>query len=113
MHKKSFNKPDEIRNPSVNTKVEVIKIADVELHHATFQPGWKWSVDVKPSAGTEYCQVHHLLYGISGRLNTVMADGTEIEMGPNDVLDIPPGHDGSVVGNEPFVCIDLGGAIRS
>ncbi|MGD0805587.1 MAG: hypothetical protein ABSA11_16120 [Candidatus Bathyarchaeia archaeon] len=28
-------------------------------------------------------------------------DGQEIELGPGDVVDIPPGHDGWVVGNEP------------
>ena len=30
-------------------------------------------------------------------------DGQEIEFGPGDAFDIPPGHDGLVVGNEPAV----------
>jgi hypothetical protein len=39
-----------------------------------------------------------------------MADGKEMELGPGDVVVIPPGHDAWVVGNEPVVAIDWGGA---
>jgi len=109
MEKKSFNSPDETRKPSSKTQVQVIKIGGGELHHATFAPGWKWSDDVKPAVGTDTCQVHHLLYGISGHLKTVLSDGTEIDLDPGDVIDIPPGHDAWVVGDEPFVGLDLGG----
>ena len=30
----------------------------------TFEPGWRWSRDVKPIAGTESCQTRHLGYTI-------------------------------------------------
>lgn len=30
-------------------------------------------------------------------------DGQELEFGPGDVADIPPGHDGWVIGNEPAI----------
>lgn len=109
MQKKSFNSPDETRTPSSKTKVDVIKINGGELHHATFQSGWKWSVDIKPVAGTDSCQVHHILYGISGQLKTVLNDGTEMDLNPGEVIDIPPGHDGWVVGDEPFVGVDVAG----
>ena len=109
MEKKSFDSPDETRAPSPKTKIEVIRIGGGELHHATFQPGWKWSVDVKPAVGTDSCQVHHLLYCISGNLKTVLNDGTEIDLDPGEVIDIPPGHDAWVVGDEPFVGVDMGG----
>ena len=39
-----------------------------------------------------------------------MADGSELEAGPSEVVDIPPGHDAWVMGNEPVVGIDLGSA---
>jgi hypothetical protein len=38
-----------------------------------------------------------------------MDDGTEMEFGPGDVGNIPPGHDAWVVGNEPAVMIDISG----
>jgi hypothetical protein len=109
MDKKSFNSPDEVRTPSAKTKIDVVKTSGGELHHATFQPGWKWSVDIKPVAGTDTCQVHHLLYAISGQLKTVLADGTEIDTVPGDIVDIHPGHDAWVTGEEPFEVIDMGG----
>src|SRR5471030_684086 len=109
MHKKNFNSPDKILAPSTKTEVKVVEIGDSELHRMTFQPGWKWSIDIKPLAKTASCQMHHLLFGISGHLHSVMEDGTELDMRSGDVLDIPPGHDGWVVGPEPFVCLDLAG----
>ena len=45
-----------------------------------------------------------------GRLGIRMDDGTEFISGPGDVLSIPSGHDGWVVGDEPVVVIDFHGA---
>lgn len=106
MQKKSFTSPDETKNLP-KTKQEILNMEDNTLTRITFDPGWKWSVDIKPVAGTDTCQAHHLLYGISGQLKTVMTDGTEAEMGPGDVVDIPPGHDAWVVGDSPFVALDI------
>jgi class 3 adenylate cyclase len=36
-----------------------------------------------------------------------MPDGTELEVGPGDVFEIPPGHDAWVVGDEPWVSVDF------
>lgn len=108
MQKKSFNTPDETRTPP-KTKVEVVKIGDNTLMRTTFEPGWKWSEHIKPTVGTDSCQVHHLVYAISGQMKAVMDDGTEIEVGPGDVADIPSGHDAWVVGDEPVVGIDIAG----
>jgi hypothetical protein len=41
-------------------------------------------------------------------MKVIMDDGTEIECGPGEVMAIPPGHDGEVVGDEPCVFIDFG-----
>jgi hypothetical protein len=30
-------------------------LGDVTLGRGTFEPGWQWSKDVKPIAGTESC----------------------------------------------------------
>lgn len=39
-----------------------------------------------------------------------MADGDEFEVGPGEVSYLEPGHDAWVIGNEPLVAIDWGGA---
>ena len=73
----------------------------------TYEPGWRWSVDVKPMAGTDSCQFHHFGVTLSGRLRVQMRDGTELEIGAGDVFEIPPGHDAWVVGDEPWVSVDF------
>jgi ketosteroid isomerase-like protein len=73
----------------------------------TFEPGWRWSSDVKPIAGTDSCQTRHLGYVISGRMHITADDGTESEVAAGDAFDLPPGHDAFVVGDEPCVMIDV------
>jgi quercetin dioxygenase-like cupin family protein len=107
--RKNFSSPDEVR-PITNGKVEVVGLGEVSAMRLTFEPGWQWSKDVKPVANTESCQVHHIGYQISGRLRVKLDDGTEMEYGPGDAYNIPPGHDGWVVGNDPAVGVDFRGA---
>ena len=86
---------------------QTVKVGTVTVSRATLEPGWRWSNYVKPIAGTDSCMVHHKGYGVSGRLHIVMDDGTEIEVGPGDAHDLPPGHDAWVVGDVPYVGIDF------
>ena len=108
MQTKSLNTPDEIRT-LLKTKVEVITFGDLSLMKVTFEPGWRWSEHVKPTAKTSSCEVSHVNYGVSGRLHVRMDDGTESEIGPGDVQLLPPGHDAWVVGDEPYVGLDFQG----
>jgi hypothetical protein len=108
MKKKSFLKPDEVRTFEKG-KLELVTIGTITFGRATFQPGWKWSVSVKPLVNTKSCEAPHLQYHVSGRLHVVMDDGSEDEFVPGDVSLLPPGHDGWVVGDEPVVVIDITG----
>lgn len=112
LEKKSFNAPDERRTPP-NTTMETVQFGDRMVARITYHPGWRWSNDIKPMAGTDLCQVNHFMYVLSGRTHVVMADGTEMDIGPGDLVTIPAGHDGWVVGDEPCVLLDFGGAVRS
>jgi len=109
MVKKRFDTPDETR-PIAKGKVEVVKLEDHQVMRTTFEPGWRWSESVKPIVKTDSCQVHHILYIISGRMAVRMNDGSAAEFGPGDVGVIPPGHDAWTVGDEPCVSLDFGGA---
>jgi ketosteroid isomerase-like protein len=73
----------------------------------TFEPGWRWSTDVAPIAGTTSCQIRHLGYVISGRMIVRGDDGIETPLAPGDVFDLPAGHDAWVVGDEPCVMVDI------
>ena len=102
LQKKNFSKPDEIQSPPC-VRVENIRIGDMTISKQTYQPGWQWSKHIKPTAKTNSCQVHHFEVWVSGKMRVRANYGQEIEFGPGDVTDIPPGHDGWVVGNEPAV----------
>jgi quercetin dioxygenase-like cupin family protein len=110
--KKSFNAPDETRTPP-NTKLEFVKFGDMTVARMTCLPGWRWSEHIRPMAGTDSCQGTHFSYVISGRLRTRMDDGTEFDIGPGDIAITAPGHDAWVIGDEPFVVLDIQGASRN
>ena len=86
------------------------KIGGDEVGRLVFEPGWRWSNDVKPIANTESCEAPHFQYHVSGRLAILMDDGTEFVAEPGDVTSLPSGHDAWVVGDEPAVVVDWFGA---
>ena len=78
--KKNFDAPDEVRPMADHGQVELVKLGDGVVGKATFEPGWRWSNDVKPVAGTDSCQVAHLGYVLSGHQAVRMDDGTEFRI---------------------------------
>lgn len=110
MVRRNLDAPDETRRFENNTgKLDVVNIDGSAVGRATFQPGWRWSKDVKPIAGTASCQAPHVGYFVSGRMKVVMDDGETLEFGPGDFAVIPPGHDAWVVGDQPCVMVDWHG----
>jgi len=57
----------------------------------------------------ESCQAHHSGVVLEGRLRVEMDDGSTLDLGANDVFDIPPGHDGWVVSEQPMRAINWSG----
>jgi len=109
--KKSFNAPDERRAPP-NMTMEIVRFGDRTVARVTYHPGWRWTKDIKPTAGTDLCQVNHFICVLSGRTHVVMAGGSEMDLEPGDIATVPAGHDAWVVGDEAFVFLDFGGAVR-
>ena len=106
---KSFAKPEEVRE-FPHGRAEILKVGNAEVGRLVFQPGWRWSKDVKPIANTKSCEAPHFQYHVSGKLAIKMDDGNEFVAGPGDVTSLPSGHDAWVVGSEPVVVIDWFGA---
>ncbi len=105
---KSFEKADEVRTFEKG-RIEFIHTPAGSVARLTFEPGWRWSEHVKPLAGTDWCEVRHFSYLVSGRIHIAMQDGTEFDMNPGQVSLLEAGHDAWVVGDEPAVFIDWGG----
>ncbi|HRO29608.1 MULTISPECIES: cupin domain-containing protein [Micrococcaceae] len=106
---KNVSAPDEVREFPLGTG-EIVTIGGGQVALITLQPGWKWSEHVKPVAGTDLCEAPHFQYMISGQVHIRMADGSEFDARAGDVVVVQPRHDAWVVGDEPAVTVDWGGA---
>jgi class 3 adenylate cyclase len=106
--RKNVDEPDEIVNfPNVQT--HIVHLGDLTVGRLVNQPGWRWSKDVRPTVGGEWCEIRHVGFVISGRLGIDFRDGSTVVFGPGDVFEIPPGHDGFTVGDEPVVQVEWSG----
>jgi class 3 adenylate cyclase len=110
VQQKNFDAPDEVRQFPKGT-VHLVRIGSVTLGRGVLEPGFRWSRSLKPIQGTASCQIHHLQLMLQGRFRVEMDDGETVEFGPGDVMNVPPGHDVWVVGDEPVVVIDVLGNI--
>lgn len=109
IRRRSFNDPEALRDLPL-AEIRIARSGSHTIGYATVQPGWRWSTHMGPGAGTTSCPVHHVQVFLSGRFAVRMDDGEEVEFGPLDVGDIPPGHDAWVVGNEPVHILDFAGS---
>jgi class 3 adenylate cyclase len=106
LSKKSFDAPDE-HVEMQGVTADVVEIADSTISRNAFQPGVhcpQISVEGKP-----LCMAHHTGYVVAGRLHVEMRDGSVMDVGPNEVFDIPPGHDGWVISDEPWLAVNWAG----
>jgi hypothetical protein len=103
---KNLDTPDDKRSFE-HGQLQIVNLTGATIVQGRLSPGWRWSTDIKPSAGTESCQVSHCGVVLSGRFHVRMDDGTELELGPGDAHVVGPGHDAWVVGSEECVIIDV------
>ena len=86
---------------------QAVTLDRVSVVKVTFNPGAKWSKDLKPYAGTESCLLPHVAYVLSGSLMVQMDDGSTELFEAGDVMMLPPGHDAWAVGDKPCTFIQF------
>ena len=102
---KNFNNPDEVRSFEKG-KFELVKFSEMTIGKASYEPGWKWSRDVSPLAGTEFCEVEHLGMVLSGSATVAFKNGEIHILKKGDLFYVSPKpHDSWVVGNEKYVSL--------
>ena len=107
---KNFDRPDEIRKFDKG-KFEIVRLAGMTIGRATYEPGWKWSVDVSPLSGTDFCNVEHLGMVVSGSATVAFKDGEVHTMKKGDIFYVPPlPHDSWVIGEKEYVSFYFIGA---
>ena len=85
----------------------MVSLDEIPVCHFVFEPGWNWTRDVGPIAGTKSCQHRHVGYTISGRLAVRMDDGTTLTIGPGEAYEIPPGHVAWVDGDAAWESVEF------
>jgi class 3 adenylate cyclase len=105
VQRKSFRTPDERVTYPLGTTYEV-HLGEMVVGRSVHEPGWRWSTHIKPLMGTQSCQIHHVGMLVSGSLRVRLDDGSEVTLAADDVIDIPPGHDAWVLGDEPAVTVE-------
>ena len=109
LQRRNFTDSEEIRK-FPNGELRLVTLDDTVFGNFLLQPGWKWSRDVKPIAGTKDCQHRHVGFVVSGQLHVVMNDGATMDFVAGDTYEIPPGHDAWVVGDTPYHGVEFSGA---
>jgi hypothetical protein len=92
------------RFPNGEERILQVLVAPVGL--ATFEPGWRWTNDVRPIVGRDRCPRLHVGYLLSGRLHVEFPDGSTMDIHAGDLVEIPPDHDAWTVGTEAAVLLD-------
>jgi hypothetical protein len=107
---KRFAEPDETRMFDKG-RFDVVRLGGLEIGRASYEPGWKWSVHVAPSAGTALCSVEHVGLVLSGVATVAFEDGRIVELRPGNLFHVPAiPHDSWVVGSEPYVSLHFLGS---
>src|SRR5690242_2367399 len=109
LQRRRFTDSEEIRK-FPNGELRIVSLDDTVFGEYLLRPGWKWSKDVRPIAGTDKCQHRHCGYVVRGQLHVLMNDGSTMDFVPGDAYEIPPGHDAWVVGDETYHGVEFTGA---
>lgn len=109
---KRFENPDEVRIFEKG-RFETVTLGGMTIGRATYQPGWRWSIDVGKEIGEAYCTVEHVGMVVSGCATAAFSDGRVTEMKAGDVFYVPAEpHDSWVVGDEAYVSLHFLGATK-
>lgn len=110
--KKSLDQPDE-RVAAEGITADVVELGDASISRNIFQPGAHCALGGRLMPGNvraqQSCMAHHTGVLLEGQLHVEMDDGSTMEVTPNDVFDIPPGHDGWVTSDAPMRAINWSG----
>jgi hypothetical protein len=88
-------------------EIDVADVGDARVKRTVYPAGLRWSVDLRPIVGTERCEHAHVGFLAHGALHFEYADGCVVDLEAPAIVDVAPGHDALVVGDEPAVLIEF------
>ena len=88
-------------------EIDLAEVGDARIKRTVYPPGLRWSVDLRPLVGTERCEHAHVGFLALGALHFEYDDGCTVDLEAPAIVDVSPGHDAWVVGDEPAVLIEV------
>ena len=108
LKKKNLEAPDR-RLALAGIDADVVEMGDAAISRTVLQHGAHCAQGTDWRTGDPLCQAHHAGVILAGRMRVQSDDGSIMEAGPGDVVDVAPGHDGVVTSPEPLVMINWSG----
>lgn len=87
--------------------MDIAAVGAGRVKRVVYQPGFRWSTDMKPIVGTDLCMHAHVGFLVSGQIEIRYADGCTVKFVGPEAVEIQPGHDGTVIGTAPAVLIEF------
>ena len=88
-------------------EIDITTVGDARIKRVIYPAGLRWSVDLRPLVGTETCEHAHVGFLAHGALRFEYPDGCVVELAAPAAVDVAPGHDALVPGDEPAVLIEV------
>ena len=88
-------------------QLDIARAGSSRVKRVIYPPGFRWSKDMKPMVGTDYCMHAHVGFLAQGQIHIEYPDGCKLEFAAPQAMAIEPGHDGWVVGTEAAVVIEF------
>jgi len=88
-------------------QLDIARAGSSRVKRVIYPSGFRWSKDMKPLVGTDYCMHAHVGFLAQGQIHIEYPDGCKLEFAAPQAMAIEPGHDGWVVGSEPAVVIEF------
>jgi hypothetical protein len=88
-------------------QMDTVAVGSSRVKRVIYPVGFRWSKNMKPLVGTDFCMHAHVGFLASGEIHMEFKDGCVVEFRAPQVVSIEPEHDGWVVGNQPAVLIEF------
>ena len=88
-------------------QTDTVMAGHARVKRLIYQPGTRWSTQIKPVVGGDLCMHAHVGFLAQGHLRGEYDDGCGFDFAAPSGVVIEPGHDAWVVGDEPAVLIQF------
>jgi hypothetical protein len=87
--------------------LDIVRVGNGRVGRVIYPAGFRWSRDMKPVVGTDFCEHVHIGLLVRGHIQGAYPDGCTFEYRAPAAVVLEPHHDAWVVGDEPAVLVQF------